>query len=190
MSEATTAAKVYPIDSIQWSCRSKNERIYPQCEWSPNFMFLQATSSTHPYLQKLIDYKGILADYMGEITYMALNCYVMLHVYEGFVNIECISTPVEERNKGYATKVMEALVQAAKETGTELRLRATNVTGGGWMIRVPHIVIATGIPKKGKIPTAKLPNWYKKFGFVKVADVKHMGKKAGVNMQFIPDPQK
>lgn len=100
--------------------------------------------------------------------------------------MECISTLVDERGKGSATEVMKAIVEAAKETNTEVRLRACNVTGGGWLVKCNHIAISHGMQKKGKIPTAKLPAWYKKFGFVKVADVIHMGKKNGVNMVFNP----
>lgn len=179
--------KEYAIDSPEWSCRSKDERLYPTRTWGEGSLFMTPVKTIeHPFLQKLIDMGAILTDWMGEWTLLASKCYVMFHVYDGFVNLECISTLVEERKKGYGSEVMKAIVEAAKETNTEIRLRACNVTGGGFLVRVPHLAIGEGMKKKGKIPTAKLPAWYKKFGFVKVADVVYRGKKNGVNMVFNP----
>ena len=184
--EAITV-KEYPVNSIEWSCRDREERLYPESTWGEDgFLFTPVKTIEHPFLQKLIDIGAILTNWMGEWTLFANKSYVMFHVYDGFVNLECISTLVEERGKGSGTMVMKAIVEAAKETNTEIRLRACNVTGGGFMVRVPHIVIDEGMKKKGKIPTSKLPAWYKKFGFVKVADVISRGKKAGVNMVFNP----
>jgi len=185
--ENTLTVERKPIadNSIEFSCRDRSERLYPECEWEDSFLFSQAIKSEHPFLQKLIDYKGLLTNMMGEWVYLAYKSMVMLHVYDGFVNIECISTPHDMRGQGSGKLTMQALVQAAKETGTELRLRACNVTGNGWNM-AQHPVIANGMKTKGKIPTAKLQAWYEKFGFEKVATVIYRGKKQGVNMILKP----
>jgi GNAT superfamily N-acetyltransferase len=183
----TPVKKDYPIDSIDWSCRDREERLYPEREWGEgNWMMTPVKTIEQPFLQAMIDMGATLTDWMGEWTMFADKCYIMFHVYDGFINLECISTMVEERRKGVGSKVMQAIVAAAKETNTEIRLRACNVTGGrnNIFVRVPHIVISEGTKTKNKIPTAKLAKWYKKFGFVKVADVKHRGKNAGVNMVY------
>ena len=177
----------YANDSINWACRDKEQRLYPERTWGKaDFLFTPVETIQHPFLQKLIDYKGLLTNVQGEWTYMGCSTYVMFHVYDGFVNLECISTPVEERGKGSATKIMLAIVEAAKETNTEIRLRATNVTGHSWSGIMQHLVIATGINKKGKIPVGKLVKWYEKFGFTKVATCMFRGKKCGTNMVFKP----
>ncbi len=180
--------KEYAIDSIEWSCRDKDARLYPEREWGEgNMLFNSVKTIKQPFLQKLIDMGAILTNWMGEWTLFANHSYVMFHVYEDFINLECISTLVEERGKGSATSVMKAIIAAAKETNTEIRLRACNVTGGRSFMRGPlHIAISEGTKMKGKIPTAKLSAWYKKFGFVKVADAMRKGKKQGVNMVFNP----
>lgn len=179
--------KDYPIDSIEWSCRSKDERLYPTRTWGEgNLLLTPVQTIEQPFLQKLIDMGGTITNWMGEWTLFTNNCNVMFHVYEGFINLECISTIVEKRKKGHGSVVMKAIIEAAKETNTEIRLRACNVTGGGFMTRVQHLVIAEGMKKKDKIPTAKLPTWYKKFGFIKVADVIYREKKQGINMVFNP----
>lgn len=183
----TAVKKEYAIDSPEWSCRPQSERLYPERTWGENsFSFTPVKTIEQPFLQKLIDMGAVITNWMGEWTMFANQSYVMFHVYEGFINLECISTLVEERGKGSATNVMNAIVAAAKETNTEIRLRSCNVTGSGWMVRVQHIAIGEGMKTKGKIPTAKLPAWYKKFGFVKVADCIYRGKKQGVNMIFNP----
>lgn len=183
----TVVKKEYAINSPEWSCRNKDERLYPSRTWGEDgFLFTPVKTIEHPFLQKLINMGGTLTNWMGEWTLFTNSCYVMFHVYDGFVNLECISTLVEERKKGHGSMVMMAIVEAAKETQTEIRLRACNVTGGGFMVRVQHIAISEGMKKKDKIPTAKLVGWYKKFGFIKVADVIYRGKKNGVNMIFNP----
>lgn len=174
------------VTSADWSCRDKFERLYPECEWKESFLFAQAISSEHPFLQKLIDFKGLLTNVMGEWTYFGHESMAMIHIYKDFVNLECISTPDELRGKGSAGKLMAAIIQAAKETSTELRLRACNVTGNGWNLP-QHPVVAHGIKKRGKIPTSQLPKWYAKFGFVQVGIAMHRGKKAGVNMVYNAD---
>jgi GNAT superfamily N-acetyltransferase len=183
--ETLALKKEYAINSTEWCYRSKEHRLYPVRTWGEgNFMITPVKTIEQPFLQKLIDMGATLANYCGEWTLFAANSYVLFHVIEGFINLECISTTVEERGKGSGTAVMNAIVAAAKETNTEIRLRACNVTGGGFMIGPNHIAISVGMQMKGKIPTAKLAAWYKKFGFVKVADVVHRGKKKGVNMVF------
>ena len=171
--------------SIDWSCRNKSDRLYPNAEFTEGWI-CYVVKIDNPFLQKLVDMKAALNLTQGEWTLYADKSMVMFHVYDGFINLECISTPVEERGKGSATKVMQAIIHAANETGTEIRLRACNVTGHGWSGLMNHIVVATGMVKKNKIPTAKLQKWYEKFGFVKVADAIHKGKKAGVNMVYLP----
>jgi len=177
----------YAIDSMEWACRSKEERLYPERTWGENhFLFTAVKTIEHPFLQKMISYGGILTNVQGEWTYIGCSTYVMFHVYDGFVNLECISTPFEERRKGSATKIMLAIVEAAKETNTEIRLRACNVTGHGWSGIMQHLVIANAKNPKNKIPANKLPKWYEKFGFKKVAACVYRGKKYGTNMVFKP----
>ena len=175
------------IDSMDWSCRTRSERKYPERTWGENNMlFTPVKTIEQPFLQKMVDYGGLLCNMQGEWTYLGLNTTVMFHVYDGFINLECIATDSQERGKGSAGKIMEAIVKAAKETNTEIRLRACNVTGHGWDGMANHMVVASGMNRKGKIPVAKLPKWYGKYGFVKVADCIYRGKKQGVNMVFNP----
>lgn len=175
------------INSINWSCKDRRERLHPEIEWDMSNSFIHSvTKIENPFLQRLINMNAVLTKMEGEWTLLADKSFVMFHIYEGFINLECISTPVEERGKGSATLAMKAIVTAAKETNTEIRLRACNVTGHGWKGMHNHIVVALGMVKKGKIPVAKLQKWYEKFGFVKVADVIHKDKKAGVNMIYKP----
>lgn len=185
--ETVTPKKEYAIDSPSWSCRNRDERLYPTREWGEgNMLYTPVKSIEHLFLQKLIDFGAILTNVQGEWTIFANKSLIMLHVYDGFINLECISTPVEDRGQGSATNVMKAFVAAAKETNTEVRLRACNVTGGNWMGGMDHIVVNHGKQKKGKIPTGSLPKWYAKFGFVKVANCMYRGKKNGINMVFNP----
>jgi len=175
------------INSIDWSCRSRSERKYPDRTWGEgSFIFTPVKTIEQPFLQKMIDFGGLLTQMQGEWTYYGIDSSVMFHVYDGFINLECIATHYEARGKGSATKVMEAIVAAAKETNTEIRLRACNVTGHGFNGMANHVVVASAMYKKGKIPVSQLPKWYAKFGFVKVADCIHRGKKQGVNMVFNP----
>lgn len=177
------AQKEISVDSVDWSCRNQTERLYPDAEWVDGF-FPHVKTIGVPFFQKLVDMKGLLTLTMGEWTLYASNSVVMFHLYDGFVNLECISTGVEDRGQGSATLVMNAIVAAAKETNTEIRLRACNVTGHGYNGMPNHVAVAMGMSKKGKIPTAKLQNWYEKFGFVKVGDAIRKGKKSGVNMIY------
>lgn len=186
MTTATIERTEPAINSVDWSCRSKSERIFPEAEWTVKGFFNAVQAIQHTFLQKLVDTKGILTCIMGEWTFYGVESVVMLHVYPDFVNIECISTYHECRGKGSASKLMTAIVDAAKETGTELRLRACNVTGHGWSMP-NHPAVAAGMKKIGKIPTASLPKWYQKFGFVKVSNVTHRGKSCGVNMVYRPN---
>lgn len=179
----------YTTNTIGWACRSRSERIFPDGEQIGGFMWNTFKTIDHPFLQKLIDYNAMVTYFQGEVTVLGKDSMVLLHVNKDFVNIECISTPVEHRKQGSASYLMKAMIQAADETGTELRLRACNVTGHGpgWMIP-DHIVVGHGAKKKGKIPTAKLKQWYEKLGFKTVGQVTG-GKHKGVNMQYLPKKQ-
>lgn len=72
------------IDSPEWSCRNRDQRLYPEREWGEgNFMFTPVKTIKQPFLQKLIDMGATLTDWMGEWTLLTNNSYVLFHVYEG-----------------------------------------------------------------------------------------------------------
>lgn len=178
-----------PVSSPEWCCRTRAEKLFPDAEWKFHPLLSSATKVNHPFLQALVDIHAHVGIMMGDWTVLAYESLILLHVYRDFINLECIATPEEFRGRGSAGKCMKALVMVSDETGIPIRLRACNVTGGGWNMLPQHPVIAAGMKKKGKMPVRKLPEWYKKFGFELVANVYYQGKAHGYNMQYIPKPK-
>ena len=162
-----------------------NGKVYPKATYKGGFLINAIETIDHPFLQGLIGLQATVGILQGEYTVLACDSLVLLFVYETHVEIECIATVEEERGKGSATKVMNAMCQVADETGTVLKLRTANVTGNGWAM-AQHTVVANGRRKKGKIPVGSLPAWYEKFGFVKVEKVLRRGRSTGWRMERFP----
>lgn len=156
---------------------------YPKFETVNAGMFNKITKIENRFLQKLIEMQATVV-LINEYTVFAYNSLAMFKVVDDdTIYLECISTPADARKQGSATKVMQAFVEAAKQTNTKITLFACNVTGNGWNM-MQHMVIATGMVKKDKIPVAKLKGWYEKFGFKATSkDEKHKGW----HMEFIPE---
>lgn len=183
---STRSAPEPAINSTEWACRSKHERLYPEADWSFHPISNKATNIAHPFLNKFAEINGHVCVMMGEWVIIGYSSLAMVHIYKDFVNIECIATPQEFRREGSATKLMEAFIAVSDETGIPLRLRACNVTGHDWNGIAQHPVIAKAMQKKNKLPVRELPKWYQKFGFVIVAQVFRKGKANGWNMLYSP----
>lgn len=175
-----------PINTVEWACRDKRFRLYPEATWTFHVIANKATTVNHPYLQALVKAKAHVCMMGGEWCVIGYSSLAMLHIYKDFINIECIATPQEFRGEGSASKLMEAFTIISNETGIPLRLRACNVTGHRWTGLPQHPVVAKAMQKKGKIPVRDLPKWYQKFGFTMVAQVFQKGKARGWNMLYTP----
>lgn len=175
------------VNSPYWTVGGGLTKLFPKYKMvALNPIVDQCTEVDHPFLQLLIDIKAVVTIMQGDWLVLAYESLILLHVYDGFINLECIATPVEYRGKGSAKKTMEALVAISDETGIPIRLRACNVTGHGWNMLPQNVVVAAGMKKPGKIPVAQLPAFYEKFGFEKLANVYHKGKPEGYNMIYNP----
>lgn len=156
-------------------------RLVPKYEANSTGLFNAITKIDHPFLQALVDVKAILIHERNYFTMFAEESLVQFFIHRDSVTLECISTPIDCRGKGSATKVMQAIVEAAKETNTVIELRTANVSFGLGGISFSSLTVAHGAQKKNKIPVAKLPAFYEKFGFVKTGKVK-----SGYTMEFKP----
>lgn len=159
--------------------------IVVKFEAEPGFISRRITKIEHPLLQVLADNKdGGEFHWMSGFVFLGADTMAYLKVYPESVCIECISTVVEKRNTGSATKVMNVLIEAAKKSQTKLTLRATKVTGNGFMM-LQHPVIQLGMTRKGCLPAGSLHKWYAKFGF------EITKKRRGVvEMEFDPNVKK
>lgn len=184
---STPANAVEPaINTEEWACRDKYDRLYPAAEWEFHWLFNKATSIDHPFLNEFVKIKAHVCIVMGEWVIIGYDSLAMVHVYKDFINLECIATPSEFRKQGSGTKLMKALVAVSDETGIPIRLRACLVTGHGWNGIPNHPVIQKAIDRKNKIPVRDLPKWCHKFGFVTIAQVFRKGKAHGWNMLYSP----
>lgn len=155
---------------------------YPKFEVVNAGLFNKIIKIENRFLQKLIEMQAMVV-LINEFTVFAGNSLTMFKVVDDdTIYLECISTPSDARNQGSATKSMQAFIEAAKETNTKITLFACNVTGNGWAM-MQHMVIATGMVKKNKIPVAKLKGWYEKFGF---KAIRHDEKRKGWHMEYVP----
>jgi len=154
----------------------------PHFETKSDGMFHKITKIENRFLQKLVDMQATVI-YMQEFTVFAYQSLLMFKIKDDdTILLECISTPENLRRQGSASKVMEALIEAANETSTKIELFACNVTGNGWNM-MQHMVISHGMAKKDKIPVNKLKGWYEKFGFTVV---EHNKKRKGWSMEYLP----
>lgn len=147
---------------------------YPDFKTSGTFLN-EITSIENRFLQKLID-MGATVVCMNEFTVFGFKSLAMFKIIDdNTILLECISTPVEERRQGSANKLMQAFIECANETNTQINLFACNVTGNGFMM-MQHMVISHGMKTKNKIPVGQLKSWYEKFGFKALArDSKRKG---------------
>lgn len=160
------------------------KKIYPSFTTEHRMMFNAIKKIDHPFLQKIVDAEAILVLLQGEFTVIADSSILLLFVYEDSVEIECISTYEEERKKGSATRVMQALCSFADDTDTVITLRTANVTGHGWLIP-NHLAVAHGMMKKNKMPVRMLKKWYERFGFFATKHIKGFE----YNMKRVPVKQ-
>ena len=83
--------------------------------------------------------------------------------------LDIISTPVESRNSGEATKIMNILTLLSDQTKQSIELTIAPIKkpkdGIGYFMK-SDIVGNIARQTKNKIPVSKLKNWYKKFGFI------------------------
>jgi GNAT superfamily N-acetyltransferase len=98
------------------------------------------------------------------------------------VELELLTTPPDERGQGHAKKLMGAIIKAADDTGTTIRLRTANVAHGMMGPTSPIHLIAC--QKAKKIPAKSLPKFYEKFGFEKCPAFSNI--KEGVHMRRLP----
>lgn len=167
---------------ISTTPQAEDPKVVPTFTSTPKFLFNALVTVDNPFLQAVVDTGAIVYYDKGEgFSIMAYSSLVYIHIHKTYVNLECISTPVDERGKGSATKTLTALVALAKETKTTIRLRATNVERG-WVHMGMPLAIMHGYNKKGKIPVTQLVAWYKKFGF----EVTGKKTKMGTPMEYKP----
>jgi len=156
--------------------------VFPKFETENIGFFNKIIKIEHPFLQGLVDVGGTLF-LEREFTLMGFESMVLFKVIDqNTVVLECISTYVENRNQGSATKLMNIIIEVAKNTNTQINLFACNVTGNGFNM-MQQMVIACGMHKKNKIPVNKLKGWYEKFGFTLI---QHDKKRKGWEMTFKP----
>ncbi len=79
--------------------------------------------------------------------------------------LDIITTPVNTRNQGHATQVMNALIDVSNKTNTPIELLVGTVRKSGFQFRGINIVGAHATQTKNKLPFRLLKNWYSKFGF-------------------------
>lgn len=156
------------------------EYQYPKFETTNGGFVYRITKIENRFLQKLVDMQATVF-LEGEFTVMGLNSLAMFKVIDDdTILLECISTPKDVRRQGSATKLMEAFVEAAKQTNTKIVLFACNVTGNGWNMG-QHMVISHGMVKTNKLPVGQLKGWYQKFGFKALS---RDAKRKGWHMEF------
>lgn len=78
--------------------------------------------------------------------------------------LDIITTPVELRNQGHATQVMNALIDVSNKTNTPIELIVGTVRLCGLLLK-NNIVGSNATKTKNKLPFKLLKNWYSKFGF-------------------------
>lgn len=79
--------------------------------------------------------------------------------------LDIITTPVNARNQGHATEVMNTLIDVSNKTNTPIELIVGTVRKSGFQLRGTNIVGEHATQTKNKLPTNKLKRWYSKFGF-------------------------
>ena len=79
--------------------------------------------------------------------------------------LDIITTPVNARNQGHATEVMNTLIDVSNKTNTPIELIVGTVRKSGFQLKGFNIVGAHATQMKDKLPTNKLKRWYSKFGF-------------------------
>lgn len=126
----------------------------------------------HVFMQTLVDANAKIIVGRDYFELMAYDSVAMLKIREGYVYLECLATPKDFRGQGSATKLMTALIEAAKETNTIIRLTTAVVSWNRGSAIIPPMAIGHGSVTKGKIPVNKLKDFYKKFGFVVTEHVK------------------
>ena len=95
---------------------------YPKFETVNAGLFNKITKIENRFLQKLIEMQATVV-LINEFTVFADNSLAMFKVVDDdTIYLECISTPADARKQGSATRVMQAFVEAAKQTNTTLIL--------------------------------------------------------------------
>ena len=160
---------------------NNKNKLYPKFETEGKGFFNQIKKVEHPFLQQLVDMNAAVIFMGNEFTVYGCDLVgVLLFIYDDSVELECISTDPAKRKNGQATEMMKALIEVSNRTNIPITLRTANVTGNGWQM-MQHPVVALGMNKKNKIPTAKLKGFYEKFGFKVIEKVK-----AGYRMIYTP----
>jgi GNAT superfamily N-acetyltransferase len=119
------------------------------------------------FLQIMIDeYKANVYP-CGENTFMIawLSFAEFIPYSPGRVELELIATSSEDRKKGYASRLLKVICEAADKTDTTITLRTANVRKG--FMGFKSFVHAMACVSKGKVSAAQLPKFYQKFGFEK-----------------------
>jgi hypothetical protein len=94
------------------------------------------------------------------------GCLIAHHINDesNFV-LDIITTPVNARNQGHATQIMNVLIDVSNITNTPIELIVGTVRKSGFQIKGFNIVGEHATQIKDKLPTNKLKRWYSKFGF-------------------------
>ena len=83
---------------------------------------------------------------------------------EGNFVLDIITTPVQARNQGHATEVMDTLIDVSNKTNTPIELIVGVVRLSGVQLK-SNIVGIHATMRKNKLPVKLLKDWYIKFGF-------------------------
>jgi hypothetical protein len=94
------------------------------------------------------------------------GCLIAHHINDedNFV-LDVITTPVNARNQGHATQIMNILIDVSNITNTPIELVVGTVRKSGVQLRGTNIVGEHATQIKNKLPVNKLKSWYSKFGF-------------------------
>lgn len=93
-------------------------------------------------------------------------CLIAHHINDkdNFV-LDVITTPVNARNQGHGTEIMNELIDISNTTNTPIELIVGTVRKLGIQLRGTNIVGEYATQTKNKLPFRLLKNWYSKFGF-------------------------
>lgn len=139
---------------------------YPKFESVINGEYHDIIKIENDFLQGLINVGGSLL-FDGEFTFTlgGFNSMALFTIVdENTITLQCITTLVDKRKQGSATKLMYAIVHVAKMTNTKIVLFASEV-GEHVYKAIPNVVHAEAIIKTNNMSVNKLKVWYMNFGF-------------------------
>lgn len=142
--------------------------IYPGGEWKMFTPLAEKLVKTeHPFLNEIIKTGAYVLWTHRELVIAAYNSYMLIHIYEEYVELICISTEEEFRRQGSGSNCMKLLIKVADLTNTTIKIGVELMNTDATFCFPAHPIIVMGRKKKKRMTLKALKKWFEKFGFEK-----------------------